>query len=193
MLHWVIAEYFEKAVGKGQAMKDEGKAVAEAEGIPFIGADHLGLHIGFSVWEKEDHKEENQYHSHHMFIYAPMNYVYVAVQERWVDVKGAVFTNPMDIISYHDSCWRDAISTFIWSHREDLSGFQAFELLGCFDVVEISDEQRKYLSAMENFRQNNHKKWADGERPDVLPPFHVGEDMWDYWRTRTKKIKFEVV
>ena len=176
MIHWVVAQQFEDIVGKAQSGKEY--------------PHHLGLHVGVEVMSTEDYDKGNQYHSKHLFIYAPMNYVYVMCQERWVDAAGEVHTKPMDVLCYHDSCWRDALSTFFWEHRDVASGWRSFEILGNFDVVQISDEQREFCRSLENFRRDNHKEYNKGERPEVENPFHVGEEMYEYWRDKVKKVTY---
>ena len=178
MLHWIIAEQFENVVGKWQGKKEN--------------TSQLGLHVGIEVSSKDDYEVGNQYHSFHLFIYAPMNYVYVVCQERWVDEKGDVHTKPMDLLTYHDSCWRDAISTFFWEKRDVASGWRSFDILGHTDVVEISNDQQKYCGELDHMRQNRRKEYENGERPDVENPFHLGDDMYDYWKSRTKKVTYTI-
>jgi hypothetical protein len=187
LVNWAITDFFERAVGKWQSHNDE-----FVEGEIVTKTPHLGLHVGLSMMTSEDHEVGNQYHTCHVFIYAPCNYVYVASQDRRIDDKGEAHTKPMDILSYHDSCWRDAMRTLLFEVRNDVTGWQSFKVLGNMDVVEISKEQREYLHTLENFRRNNHKEYAEGARPSDENPFHMGEDLYEYWQPRCKEVKYSI-
>ena len=117
MLNEVICSEFDKVVGKGQ--HESGKA----------------MHLGFSMC----YKNTDQYDVRHMYIFAPANYVYVAIQQERIDNKGKRHVGPMEILSYHDSCWTDAIQTFIFKNRDKLNGFSPFALFKWYDVVTLTE------------------------------------------------------
>lgn len=144
MLSSIIQDTFEKYVGKGQGTI--GKA----------------LHVGFRINTGET---TDQYKICHMYIFAPMNYVHVAVQEEIIDANGARHVRPMKHLCYHDSCWRDAIQSFIFENRNDLNGFQSLQkLLDWYDVVVLSKEEKEYLHLMDakktilSFNKADNKK-----------------------------------
>ena len=176
MVNWVITERFEKAVGKWQSKNQK----------------PLALHVGFSTMSKEDYDVGNQYHSHHVFIYAPQNYVYVVCQERWIDAGGKAHTKPMDILCCHDSCWRDAVERLIFDLRETNIGWQSFGILSQMDVVELTEEQIEYMRSLRLMRDNSRKEYADGQRPPDNP-FHLGDDMFEYWRDKIREVKYSIV
>ncbi len=92
-----------------------------------------------------------------MYIYAPHNYVYVAVQQERIDASGKRHVGAMEILSYHDSCWRDAIDTWIFMHRATINGFRSFKLFDWRNVIELTEDERKYLNEADSWRQNRRK------------------------------------
>lgn len=132
MIETVIVYEFEKSAGKEQC-RDIGRA----------------LHVGFGMHTEGD----DQYNVAHMYIFAPMNYVFVAVQYERIDGDGDRHTGPLEILSYHDSCWRDAIHTFIFQNRSRISNFNSFTLRSWFDVIYLSQEEQDYLSYRETVRR----------------------------------------
>lgn len=129
----MISTTFEKEVGKGQNEKDTPKM----------------MHIGINLYPSE----KNEYDVYHMFIYAPMNYVYVAVQEEIITNKGKRKTGDLHVLCYHDSCWRAAVNDFIFRHENEISSFRSFtSMFGWYDVLDITKEEADYLHIVERFR-----------------------------------------
>jgi hypothetical protein len=125
MLCTIIQSEFEKVVGKDQI--NSGKA----------------MHIGFHMTPE---KCCDQYLICHMYIFSPRNYVHVAVQEERIDEKGERHVKPMKHLCYHDSCWRDAIQEFIFTHRDNLNGFQSLlKLFDWYDVITLTEDEIEYL------------------------------------------------
>lgn len=139
MLADVICHEFDRAAGKDQ--HEQGKA----------------LHVGFGL---------NTGHTTvHMYVFGPCNYVYVAIQMERIDAKGKRHVEPMEIISYHDSCWRDAIQNFIFKRRGELSTFRSFQSLSDWcDVIVLSKEEKRYLDNAERWRRDhwqNHEPYPE--------------------------------
>ena len=129
------------------------------------------LHIGFGI---RPSKSTDQYHVIHMYIYAPMNYVYVATQSERITAGGKRVVGPMKILCYHDSCWRDAIQRFIFDNRADLSVFNSFKLGGWNDVVILNEDEKTYLNNAEKWRSDNYKD----EGPCPLPNPFDNRGIW---------------
>lgn len=144
MLANVICHEFEKAVKKHQY--ESRKAM------------HVGFHL--SVGNSTD-----QYRVAHMYIYGPANYVYVAVQKERIDRAGKRHVEPMELLCYHDSCWRDSVNEFIFKNREQLSTFQSMlTLFDWYDVLTLSVEERDYLARLVQKRD----AWNDEDRLKVV-------------------------
>lgn len=144
MIEWMLADVickeFERSVGKDQ--HETGKAL------------HIGFHLTPAV-------KSDQYEVVHLYIYAPMNYVYVAVQTERIDRKGLRHVGPMEVLSYHDSCWRDAVQQFVFKNRDRTSTFCSFKLFDWFDVLTLTQEEREFLRKLEN--------WETSFNPDKKP------------------------
>lgn len=122
---------------------------------------HIAIHL--------HPKGKDQYEVHHMYLYAPMNYVYVAVQEERIDAKGNRVVGKMKILCYHDSCWRDAVQRFIFENRDRLSSFRAYNnLFDWYDVLEITAEEVEYLRQAEFFA---HSLEGRGKEFTMANPF----------------------
>ncbi len=151
MLSDIICREFEKVVGKRQLEQPEGERKA--------------LHVGFGLRVLND----DEYHVAHMYIYGPMNYVFVAVQTERIDAKGCRIVEPMELLCYHDSCWRDAVQRFIFKNREEMSVFRSFGMLEWCDVICVTEEEGSYLRSLDRARANSHD-----DRLQNLP-----ENPWD--------------
>lgn len=145
MLSDVVCHEFEKAVGKNQYKTKK------------------ALHVGFGM-SCGDTKD--QYNVCHMYIYAPCNYVYMAIQRERIDAMGKRHVGPMEMLAYHDSCWRDAIQTFIFKNRGEVNVFHTFKSLGWCDVVELTETERKYLEDAEQWRRVNFKEKGNCPLPN---------------------------
>ena len=131
MLSNIITHEFEKVVGKGQ--HEIGKAM------------HLGFHL--------HPKNKDQYRVLHLYLFAPGNYVYVAVQEERIDAKGNRIVGKMQMLCYHDSCWRDSVREFIFKNRDEMSTMTAYShLLEWYDVLTLTKEEMDFLRRMENWK-----------------------------------------
>jgi hypothetical protein len=133
MLADVIVQEFERSAGKDQY---EGRKA---------------LHVGFGM---NPEKESDQYEVCHMYVYAPHNYVYVALQTERITAGGKRVVGPMKILSCHDSCWRDSIQTFIFKNRDRLSTFSGFKLFQWFDEITLSEDEREYLWRLESYSRS---------------------------------------
>lgn len=160
MLSSIIEKTFEDAVGKGQ------------------GETRKALHVGFDLNPSGEGENRDQYSVDHMYVYAPMNYVYVAVQNERIDADGNRHVGPMVILSYHDSCWRDAIQQYIFKNRDRLSVFRSFgHLFDWYDVLDLTPDEVDYLYAAECWRRDHWKN----EEPFAVPnPF----DKRGIWKDR---------
>lgn len=146
MLKDIICHEFEKVVGKGCG--DSGKA----------------MHIGFGMSCKN---ETDQYQVCHMYIHAPANYVFVAIQEERIDAKGQRHVGTMKVISYHDSCWRDAIEKFIFKNRGELNVFRSLDrIFDWYDVLTLSQEEKDYLRRLSNFETSYPRPKTDFPEPN---------------------------
>jgi hypothetical protein len=135
LLAHVIEDAFEKMAGKGQY--ETGKAM------------HIGFHKHTSG------SGGDQYHVTHMYLFGPDNYVYVAFQDEFIGARGKRRVGEMEIACCHDSCWRDAIQTFLFKNRNELSTFAAFKrLLDWNDIITLSKEEIDYLRHLRNWKQS---------------------------------------
>lgn len=151
MVEWMLANIicseFDKVVGKGCG--ESGKA----------------MHIGFGT---RCRNETDQYQVWHLYLHAPSNYVYVALQEERIDSKGRRHVGKMTILSYHDSCWRDAVEQFIFKNRSDLNVFRSFDrLFEWYDVLTLSEDEKNYLRRLENFKMSYPT--PKGDFPELNP------------------------
>lgn len=144
MLADVICQEFEKSVGKHQ--HESGKA----------------MHVGFNLSVRNS---TNQYRVAHMYIYGPDNYVYVAVQKERIDRAGKRQNMPMELMCYHDSCWRNSVQKFVFDNRDELNGFHSLlKLFDWYDVLTLSVEERDYLARLVQKRD----AWNDEDRLKVV-------------------------
>lgn len=144
MLSNVICHEFEKVVGKTQ--HESGKT----------------MHVGFGMSTMDT---TDQYRVCHMYIHAPCNYVHVAVQVERIDKRGKKYAEPMEHLCYHDSCWRDAVQSFIFKNRAELNVFRSFDhLFDWYDVLTLTESEMDYLHLMDmarhvcGFGSKNEKK-----------------------------------
>ena len=152
MLGDVVCQEFEKVAGRHQS--ETGKA----------------MHVGFVMTVSGC---SDQYRTRHMYLYAPGNYVYVALQEERVDRRGDRKVGPMELVCYHDSCWRDSVKKFLFDNRGELNGFSSFgHMFEWYDALVLSEDERKYLRTLDEARRE------DGAVA-VLNPF----DKRSIWRS----------
>ena len=157
MLSNVICHEFERVVGKSQ------------------GKTGKTMHIGFGMRPSRLCKDD-QYHVVHMYLFAPMNYVYVATQTERITASGKRVVGPMRILTYHDSCWTSAVQDFIFEHRGDVNVFRSFKLLEWYDIIELTEVERKYLSDAYGWRQDSPSR---GKREDCpLPNPFDNRGIW---------------
>jgi hypothetical protein len=93
-----------------------------------------------------------------LLLYGPANYVYSFEREfdrRGSEIREACFdaVSPHDdwvLTGYHDSCWREKVRNFINKYSDQLTlvGWMRFG-----EVVKISAEMNKFMSAKENERR----------------------------------------
>lgn len=135
----IICREFEKIGGKGQRNEKSPKM----------------MHVGFDFHPNG----EDQYEVHHMYIYAPGNYVYVAVQEERIEAEGKRIVGKMKILSYHDSCWRDAIRDFIFANRHNICTLKGIDnIFDWYDFLDIRREEEEYLSDLTSFQRDWNNK-----------------------------------
>ena len=144
MLSDIICHEFEKVAGKTQYKTGK------------------GMHVGFGMRTGDS---KDQYRVCHMYIFAPCNYVHVAVQTETIDEEGVRHVEPMEHLCYHDSCWRDAAQNFIFKHRDDMNVFRSFDhLFDWYDVITLTKAEVEYLELLDrarhtvNFGTENEKK-----------------------------------
>lgn len=135
MLSDVIGQEFAKSVGKGQ--HETGKA----------------MHVGFRVTPTV---ESDQYETIHMYLYAPLNYVYVAIQTERIDGYGDRRIGDMEILACHDSCWWSAVQDFVFKNRDRLNGFSGFKLDTWFDVIELNQQEKDFLQELEHWKYDGN-------------------------------------
>jgi len=120
----MICIEFEKAVGKAQDAS--GKA----------------MHMSFNL----NPENGDEYRIMHMYVYSPDNYVYVAIQGERIDDRGRHEIGKMKIISYHDSCWKDAIQRFVFENRKVINTLTSRNSLSeWYDIISLTKEEKKYL------------------------------------------------
>lgn len=156
MLSNVIEDAFEKEVGKhngkGSNYGQDPKAM------------HVGFHMNVFKGEVKDEDERDQYRVVHMYLYGPMNYVYVVTQEERIDYAGDRHVGKMELLCYHDSCWRSAVSDFIFKNRDDINSFCPLKSIsGWRDVIDLTPDEIMYLSALDGHRHN--RKPFDQKNP----------------------------
>lgn len=128
MLRHVIEEAFEEKAGTHQS--ETGKA----------------LHVGFHLKRK---LPSDQYRVAHLYIFAFYNYVYVAEQEERIDRSGDRRIGKMKLLSCHDSCWKDAIGSWLYKHCNEMTSFQSLTSpVKCTDVIFLSQAEKDYLEAL---------------------------------------------
>lgn len=155
MLTTVICDQFNTSVGKQK--HETGEA----------------LHIGFGMTTGDG--SSDQYRVIHMYIYAPCNYVFVATQEERIDEDGNRHVGQMDILSYHDSCWRDAISQFLFENREEVLVFNSLKLGQWYDVVMLTEDEKTYLQKAEQWTREYISK---GKTPCPLKNPFDNRGIW---------------
>jgi hypothetical protein len=137
MLNEIICTEFEKNVGKFQ--HDVRKA--------------MRLKIRMNTGSGTD-----QYHIIHLYLYAPGNYVFVAVHGERINKSGKHIMEKMDVLSYHDSCWRDAVDQFIFKNRDKIGGLSNSFSSGWYDVLVLTEEEVEYLTKL-------NRKMETGDNP----------------------------
>ena len=149
MLSHIIEMEFEKAVGKNH--HEDGKA----------------MHIGFDL---HCENKTDQYRVAHMYLFAPGNYVYVALQEERIDAKGKRHVGKMEMLCYHDSCWRDSIQSYIFKHSAEMGTFSAFDKFkSWYDVLTLSQEEIDYLRKLEKWRYDAAIRSDPAQYPAANP------------------------
>lgn len=157
MLHHVlksiITETFETEVGKGHRFDD-----------PDLDKKMPSMHM--KVRLHSDH-DKYQYHDAHLIICGPCNYVYVARQDDLIDNDGAQEIRPLEILGYHDSCWRDAIDRFLWDNKDDIYGMQGGKIFDWYEKIELSLKEVDYLGLVEKWRR---ERWSKDEvmSPEIV-------------------------
>ena len=137
MLASIICHEFDKMVGIGQRRKDR-----------------KGMHVGFSLSTGDT---TDQYRVCHMYIYAPMNYVHAASHIEIIDEESNRHTEPMEHLCYHDSCWRDAVSTYLFKNSHELIHFSSFDhIFDWYDVITLTADEENYLHFMDTVRHTTH-------------------------------------
>ena len=160
MIGYVIQDAFDKEVGKHNGKGAE------------YGQDPKAMHVGFHMNVfSEDIKDEDrdQYRVVHMYLYSPLNYVYVVTQEERIDYSGDRHVGKMELLCYHDSCWRSAIHDFIFKNRNEITSFCSLKSIsGWRDVIELTSDEIMYLSALEGHHYNHNTR---GKPFDQKNPF----------------------
>ncbi len=139
MLTSIIREAFLKEVGKFQVRVQNNRPRA--------------MLLKFSV---PAHKGEDGYRSRQLLIYAPLNYVHVYERDTWNVIpedlleydekssedrikEGHDYTkgaSPWVMRACHDSCWTEAIDTFLKTYEPAINGFVGGDW---FTVVDASE------------------------------------------------------
>ena len=164
MLADVICDAFEKKVGK--TCHESGKA----------------LHVGFDMRRGN---MTDQYRVCHMYLHAPGNYVHVAIQEERIDKNSKRHVKPMELLCYHDSCWRDAVQTFIFKNRAEISMFKSLgSLFDWCDVLTLSQSEMDYRHQLVRLRD----AWGvhrEAERKQIAEKLKVNPfDERSLWRLK---------
>lgn len=159
----IIEHTFETEVGKSHQMKEDFDF--RKDPVP---AMHIGWQISpYAESQKVDGEQAFQYKTAHMLICGPCNYVYVTRQDEIVDMDGNTSFGEVEILSYHDSCWRDAIDRFIHENRNVLQQARSKkDLMGWYDVFQLSPEEVEFLRKVEQWRRNLWHK--EDPRPEEL-------------------------
>lgn len=124
MLADVIIHAFKERVGKNQVHAPQPSALF----VPFRTTIDYDVEEGYRFLD--------------LMIFAPMNYVAVLSRPRWnvialddliFEEDGDSYVKPgkaydegageWELLSYHDSGWRDAVRRFLTRHAEDIRGF----------------------------------------------------------------------
>ena len=156
MLSNIICTEFEKVVGKGQ--HETGKA----------------MHIGFSMHPEND----DQYSIQHLYLFAPGNYVYVVTQEERIDEAGDRHVGNMQLLCYHDSCWRGSVNDFLVKNSKQMSVMQAYKrLLDWYDVLTLDEDEMKFLRKFEQWKHAYPYPKGDFQEPN---PF----DVRGFWASK---------
>lgn len=145
MISKIIRDTFLKEVGKFQGGKPEPKAMLLSFSMP-------------------TQKGEEGYRHSELLIYAPANYVAVFEREGWnviqesdleydeesgedVIKEGCDYnkgSSPWVLLSYHDSCWSDAIEGFFRKCKDSVAGFHGSDWYKIVDInrYELPDDFR---------------------------------------------------
>ena len=157
MIEWMLADVicqeFERVVGKDQYKM-------ERDGVP---AEGKAMHIGFGM---RCGNKTDIYDVCHMYIFGPANYVYVAIQQERIDADGNRHIGPMEILSYHDSCWRDAIEQFVFKRRGDLNVFSAFKLFDWYDIVTLTEAEMDFLAKLNRYKTAFREEKGESPYPN---------------------------
>lgn len=171
MIPWILSNIvcheFDVRVGKGHLMKSGNKT----ETFPT-------MHIGWSMSVHSEEEQKYQYKTVHMLICGPMNYVHVVTQVETIDMDGVQRFEPMESLSYHDSCWRDAIQRFIFKNRDQLSQARSSEnLMGWWDQYELTRDEVDYLGKVRDWRTG--MGWTpESEMPQELVEENIIQKRW---------------
>lgn len=161
MLSNVICHEFEKVVGKGQ--HETGKA----------------MHVGFHLHPKN----KDQYRVVHVYLYAPGNYVYVATQTERINAKSQRVVGKMELVCYHDSCWRDSVQQFVFKNRDELATMTSLgSLSDWYDVLTFTEDEKTFLRKIENWKHSFPYPKGDFEEPN---PF----DRRGIWAGKAEEAK----
>jgi len=86
----------------------------------------------------------------HLLIFAFTNYVGVYSQ---VSNK-----KTMELLCYHDSCWRQAVESFIASISDEVQILGNRNFHDWYDQIEISEEHEEYLNNLKHNRDRANDK-----------------------------------
>jgi len=143
----IICHEFDKKVGKCQGQHNFIFSKSK-EQHAFMKA----MHVGFDM----NPSGEDQYEVVHMYLYAPMNYVYVAIQTERITENGTREVGQMQILSYHDSCWRSAVDNFVFKNRQRLCVLKSNHRLDdWYDVLTLTEQEELFLDKLEQSRRNS--------------------------------------
>jgi len=144
ILENIITHTFDEEIKKGHRFDD-----------PELKKTTPSMLLNFHLFPNYD---THQYHFVHIIICGPCNYVYVARQDVLIDKNSKTEIRSLEILGYHDSCWRDGINRFLFDNRSNLCGLRGENLSDWYAQIELSKAEVDYLSEVEDWRRNSMGK-----------------------------------
>ena len=170
-LQWIISSEFEKNVGRWQVKKDK----------------QISMDLSFSLSPFYDF--ESGYRRLRLRIFADMNYVAILVKEYWnvLPHEYAEYDEEREdtfikegkdyitgdsgwyLVSYHDSCWRDAIDDVLRAYRDRIILIDTLFESYWYVKTELSEGDQKEIQEIIRMRDNGDMSKHFNAKECLLP------------------------